>query len=202
MMLSKCGAGEDSWESLGMQGDQIVNPKGNQPWIFIGRTDAEGPILWPPDAKSSLEKTLMLRKTEGKRKGQQRMRWLDSITDSGDTSLSKLGKRVQDRGAWCAAVHAVTNSLLCDWTACSVVDWTTASNWVRFVVSRKYLLNRSFNLYYKIFSNLMIRICVLFSIAFAPSLWVSSGPDSPFRIQRLIKRLTSRSHWSNRLWKH
>ena len=62
-----------------------VNPKGNQPWIFIGRTDAEAesPILWSPDAKSQLiEKDLILGKIEGKRRrGQQRMRWLDSITD-------------------------------------------------------------------------------------------------------------------------
>ena len=53
-MLLKCGIGEDSWESLGLQGDPTVNPKGNQPWIFIKRIDieAEAPILWPPDAKS------------------------------------------------------------------------------------------------------------------------------------------------------
>ena len=50
-MPSNCGAGEDSWESLGQQRDQLVNPKGNQPWVFIGRTDAEAPILWPPDVK-------------------------------------------------------------------------------------------------------------------------------------------------------
>ena len=51
-----CGAREDSWKSLGQQGDQIVNPKGNQPWIFIGRTDveAETPVFWPPDVKNSL----------------------------------------------------------------------------------------------------------------------------------------------------
>ena len=54
LILSKCGAREDSWESLGLQGDQIVSPKGNQPWIFIGRTDDAAPILWPPDAKSWL----------------------------------------------------------------------------------------------------------------------------------------------------
>ena len=53
-MPLKCGVGEDSWESLGLQGDQTVNPKGNQLWIFIGRTDAEAPILWPPDVKSRL----------------------------------------------------------------------------------------------------------------------------------------------------
>ena len=53
-MLSNCGAGEDTWETLGLQADQIVNSKGNQPWRFIGRTDAEAPILWPPNAKSWL----------------------------------------------------------------------------------------------------------------------------------------------------
>ena len=52
-MLLNCGVGEDSWESLGLQGDQPVNPKGNQSWKFTGRTDpeAETPILWPPDVK-------------------------------------------------------------------------------------------------------------------------------------------------------
>ena len=55
-MLLNCGIGEDSWESLGQLGDQTVNPKGNQSWIFIGRTDAETetPILWPPDLKNCL----------------------------------------------------------------------------------------------------------------------------------------------------
>ena len=56
LMLLNCGVGEGSWESLGLQGDPPVHPKGNQSWIFIGRTDAkaETPILWPPDAKSWL----------------------------------------------------------------------------------------------------------------------------------------------------
>ena len=55
-MLLNCGLGEDSWESLGLQGERTANPKGNQPWIFIGRTDAEAetPILWQPDAKNWL----------------------------------------------------------------------------------------------------------------------------------------------------
>ena len=56
LMFSNPGAGENSWESLGQQGDQTVNPKGNQSWKFIGRTDveAETPIFWPPDVKSWL----------------------------------------------------------------------------------------------------------------------------------------------------
>ena len=56
LMLLNCGVGEDSWESLGVQGDKPVNPQGSQSWIFIGRTDAEAetPIPWPPDAKNWL----------------------------------------------------------------------------------------------------------------------------------------------------
>ena len=56
LMLLNCGVGEDSWESLGLQGDPTIHPKGDQSWVFIGRTDveAETPILWPPDAKSQL----------------------------------------------------------------------------------------------------------------------------------------------------
>ena len=55
-MLLNCGVGEDSRESLGLQGDPPVHPKGNQSWVFIGRTDveAETPILWPPDVKNLL----------------------------------------------------------------------------------------------------------------------------------------------------
>ena len=94
----KIGAGEDSWESLENKEIKAVNPKGNQSWIFIGRTDAEAPIVCLPDGKSWLiGKTLMLGKVEGKkRRGWQKMRWLDAITFSMDMSWNKLQKIMKE----------------------------------------------------------------------------------------------------------
>ena len=102
---------------------KLVNPKGNHPWILIGRTELKlqyyGHLTQRAD---SLEKTLMLGKTEGKRSEQQRMKLFDSITDSMNMNLSQLQEIVEDREDWGAAVHMVIKSQarLSDWTATTI----------------------------------------------------------------------------------
>ena len=109
---------------------KAVNSKGNHPWIFIGRTDAEAeaPILchlvW---RANSLEKTLMLGKIEGRRRReQQRMRWLDATINTVDLDLSKLWEIVKDGEAWRAAVHGVSK------TQMQLNYWTTTVSDLRY----------------------------------------------------------------------
>ena len=130
-MLLNCGVGEDSWESLGLQGGPDpkaeISPGCSLEGLMLKlKLQKSGHLMWRAD---SFEKTLMLGKIEGRRRrGRPRMRWLDGITDSMDVGLGGLRRLVTDREAWRAAVLGVTRSR------------TQLSNWTEHISERMLLI--------------------------------------------------------------
>ena len=150
LMLLNCGVGEDSWESLGLQEIQPVRPKGDQSWVFIGRTDAEAetPILWPPHAKSWLiGKNPDARRDWGQEKGTTEDDMAGWHPDSMDMGLCGLWGLVMDWVTWRALLHGVAKSWtwLSDWTELRKINFHECS-WLVYMIFLYIVKSSDFNL--------------------------------------------------------